>query len=374
MNAVCSICNDGDVTSDNQIIFCDACNVAVHQMCYGIDEVPEGDYFCFACRHFKRDKIVQRQAPDAARNRVFPPLPMSCELCPVKHGAYTRTDTSKSAPNSSIVKWVHTTCAKWQGLDFLVKGKADLVEDVGELKEHFLRSGISCAICQGQRGAYNKCRFDGCQKWIHVSCARASGICEVIHGEDVDGPVTDNPWTLLCPDHSNVSKVDTEGKAKGIPIAMLIQASKEFPPEPIPPPLPQTFKPFNKLSAEERVLALSNRKYEDEVIEELLCKKWAGVRCEVCDVVDDDNISPEVTLRYQLADDISVFAAYKTGFKSGGIDVSALPTASLDVSRQTGDFSDIIFASEESEGFEAGIKSELFGRQLRLNVTAYRYE
>jgi len=31
MDAVCEICNDGEVTPDNQIIFCEACNVAVNQ-------------------------------------------------------------------------------------------------------------------------------------------------------------------------------------------------------------------------------------------------------------------------------------------------------------------------------------------------------
>jgi len=88
---------------------------------------------------------------------------------------------------------------------------------------------------------------------------------------------------------------------------------------------------------------------------------------------DDDNFSPEVSLNYRVSDDVSVFGAYKTGFKSGGIDTSILPTVSLEVSRQAGDFSSLNFDSEESEGFEVGVKSELFGRSLRLNATAYRY-
>ena len=40
MDAVCDICFDGEVTPENQIIFCDTCNVAVHQGCYGIEKVP----------------------------------------------------------------------------------------------------------------------------------------------------------------------------------------------------------------------------------------------------------------------------------------------------------------------------------------------
>ena len=293
MNAVCSICNDGEVTPDNQILFCDSCNVAVHQMCYGIDQVPEGDYYCVACIHFRRDKVSERRAAGSMFIQKPSPLPIVCELCPIKQGAYTRTQILKSAAEtSSAARWVHMTCAKWQGLDFIEKGKADLVEDVSLLKEHFLRLGTTCAICKGRRGAYNKCRHDGCDQWMHVSCARASGVCEVIHGEDVEGPVADNPWTLSCPDHSEVTLPEDGEKVKHIiPIELLIKAANEFPPEPIPPPLPQSFKAFNKLSAEERKVALANKKYEEDFLHELLTKKIAGVRCEVCDMIGDEHIS-----------------------------------------------------------------------------------
>ena len=44
---------------------------------------------------------------------------------------------------------------------------------------------------------------------------------------------------------------------------------------------------------------------------------------------EDDNISPEISLTYAINDDISVYGAYKTGFKSGGIDNNSLPTGGL---------------------------------------------
>ncbi|ASK88143.1 TonB-dependent receptor [Sphingorhabdus sp. SMR4y] len=87
----------------------------------------------------------------------------------------------------------------------------------------------------------------------------------------------------------------------------------------------------------------------------------------------DDNFSPEVSLTYEVADDINLYAAYKTGFKSGGIDSAVLPTLSLQIAKDNDDFSAITFQSEESKGGEIGMKSELFDRQLRFNVTAYRY-
>jgi len=87
----------------------------------------------------------------------------------------------------------------------------------------------------------------------------------------------------------------------------------------------------------------------------------------------DDNISPEVTLRYQANDDLNFFASYKTGFKSGGIDNSALPSNSLSQAAATGDFSALIFQSEEAEGGEIGFKSQWAGRSFTLNATAYYY-
>jgi iron complex outermembrane receptor protein len=88
---------------------------------------------------------------------------------------------------------------------------------------------------------------------------------------------------------------------------------------------------------------------------------------------NDDNLSPEVTLRYQANDDLNFFASYKTGFKSGGIDNSALPSNSLSQAAASGDFSSLIFASEEAEGGEIGFKSQWADRSFTLNATAFYY-
>ncbi|MCY4344941.1 MAG: TonB-dependent receptor, partial [Gammaproteobacteria bacterium] len=88
---------------------------------------------------------------------------------------------------------------------------------------------------------------------------------------------------------------------------------------------------------------------------------------------DDDNLSPEVAINYYLNDDVSVFLAYKQGFKSGGIDNSALPTAALQPTNP--EFPGfLIYQSEEAEGFEAGIKGRFMDGALRLNATAFTYE
>ncbi len=100
---------------------------------------------------------------------------------------------------------------------------------------------------------------------------------------------------------------------------------------------------------------------------------------------EDDNLSPEITATYAVSDSVNVFAAYKSGFKSGGIDNSALPGAGLagignqTINPATGNTFDadatggLIFDSETVDGGEIGIKSQLADRALRLNATLYYY-
>jgi len=87
----------------------------------------------------------------------------------------------------------------------------------------------------------------------------------------------------------------------------------------------------------------------------------------------DNNLSPEITLKYQASDDVNIFASFKTGFKSGGIDNSALPSASLSAAATSGDFSALIYDSETAIGGEIGVKSQFNDRTVTLNATAYYY-
>lgn len=79
------------------------------------------------------------------------------------------------------------------------------------------------------------------------------------------------------------------------------------------------------------------------------------------------NWSPEATIAYKPAPDVNLYASYKTGYKSGGFSNSGIlsPSAGLD---------DFAFDPEKAKGFEAGIKTILFDRQLRLNLAAYTYK
>jgi len=81
-----------------------------------------------------------------------------------------------------------------------------------------------------------------------------------------------------------------------------------------------------------------------------------------------------------MNDDISVYGAYKTGFKSGGIDNNTLPTGGLVLNLNSDDpevreasANVLRFKSEESKGGEIGFRSRILDRSLIFNVTGFHY-
>lgn len=86
----------------------------------------------------------------------------------------------------------------------------------------------------------------------------------------------------------------------------------------------------------------------------------------------DTDISPEATLSYKPSDNSMVYAAYKTGYKSGGFSSPSLyqidPSTGAPVTANQ-----LSFDPEKAEGFEVGYKSRLLENTLRLEAVAYYY-
>jgi len=76
-----------------------------------------------------------------------------------------------------------------------------------------------------------------------------------------------------------------------------------------------------------------------------------------------DNLSPEFTITWTPNDDLTLFASYKQGFKSGSFNVTGTPPAGSDNS----------FGDEKVKGGEIGVKTRLADRSVMLNVAAYYY-
>ena len=80
----------------------------------------------------------------------------------------------------------------------------------------------------------------------------------------------------------------------------------------------------------------------------------------------DDTVG-EITIRHELTNDISIYGAYKQGWKSGGFSNSGI----LGVA--SGSASDFTFAPEEVDGFELGLKGLFWNGSLSLEAEAFSY-
>ena len=73
-DVVCGVCHTGYVEDPetNQLLFCDGCDMVVHQACYGIPKVPTDDFLCTPCkskRGVREDQELQHAAVALNRSR-----------------------------------------------------------------------------------------------------------------------------------------------------------------------------------------------------------------------------------------------------------------------------------------------------------------
>ncbi|MEZ5596271.1 MAG: TonB-dependent receptor [Pseudomonadales bacterium] len=81
------------------------------------------------------------------------------------------------------------------------------------------------------------------------------------------------------------------------------------------------------------------------------------------------NAIPELTLRWEPTDDLTLYAAYKEGFKSGGFSNSAI----LSNLSPPGGF-DFVFDPESNKGGEVGVKAALFDHSVIAAFEVFYYK
>ncbi|EAZ63063.2 Zn-finger protein [Scheffersomyces stipitis CBS 6054] len=169
----CAVCNDSDCDNSNAIVFCDGCDIAVHQECYGIAFIPEGQWLCRKCMINKNRKT-------------------DCVFCPSKTGAFKQLDNSL---------WSHVICALWiNELYFANPIYMEPIEGIDLIPKS--RWKLVCYICKQRIGACIQCTNRNCFQAYHVTCARRAGLyMEMTMG--MQGAIS-NKMTLrtFCDKHS----------------------------------------------------------------------------------------------------------------------------------------------------------------------------
>lgn len=82
---------------------------------------------------------------------------------------------------------------------------------------------------------------------------------------------------------------------------------------------------------------------------------------------EDGTWSGQLAVSYDLFEDVHLYGTYSRGFKSGGINMTALPLTSAGIPAQQA----AVVKPEKVTTFELGLKSQLFDRLLTANVAAF---
>ncbi|KAI9671042.1 MAG: nuA3 HAT complex component nto1 [Alyxoria varia] len=139
----CAVCDDGECENTNAIVFCDGCDLAVHQECYGVPYIPEGQWLCRKCVN------LGRSVP-------------TCIFCPNTDGAFKLTNE---------MRWSHLICAIW--IPEVSLGNSTFMEPVMDVaKVPRQRWKLTCYICNQKMGACIQCGSKNCFQAFHVTCAR----------------------------------------------------------------------------------------------------------------------------------------------------------------------------------------------------------
>ncbi|XP_066153594.1 PHD finger protein rhinoceros [Euwallacea fornicatus] len=183
-NVICDVCRSPDSEDGNEMVFCDSCNICVHQACYGITKIPDGQWLCCTCKISKR--------PD-------------CMLCPNKGGAMKSTRTGQ--------KWAHVSCALW--IPEVSIGCVEKMEPITKISSiPSSRWALICVLCRERRGACIQCSVKTCKTAYHVTCAFKHGLemRAIIEDENADDGVKLRSY---CEKHSKSSKKSEKSVCSG---------------------------------------------------------------------------------------------------------------------------------------------------------------
>ncbi|KAM6468717.1 E3 ubiquitin-protein ligase Jade-2 isoform 1-T1 [Liasis olivaceus] len=167
-DVVCDVCRSPEGEDGNEMVFCDKCNVCVHQACYGILKVPTGNWLCRTCALGVQPK---------------------CLLCPKRGGALK--------PTRSGTKWVHVSCALW--IPEVSIGCPEKMEPITKISHiPASRWALSCSLCKECTGTCIQCSMPSCITAFHVTCA-------FVHNLDMRTLLAENDevkFKSFCLEHS----------------------------------------------------------------------------------------------------------------------------------------------------------------------------
>lgn len=165
---VCHVCGEGVPDwwhPADEIVFCDGCDIQVHMSCYGLNKLPEGEWFCRGCKEgVTKGPLVSCGTPRGI-----------CAMCPHPGGALVRVDP----PSKRDVPWLspgyhaHLACALYlpEVKITLQKNAQAPMVDMSQIKS--TRMNLKCSVCD-EVGACTQCAMHKCFHAFHPLCSRGN--------------------------------------------------------------------------------------------------------------------------------------------------------------------------------------------------------
>lgn len=195
-NDVCSVCQMGQPTSENGMIYCDGkCAICVHQECYGIAELPNvSKWYCKRCEPYSMVRSSK----------------IKCIACPERTGALKETTGHE--------EFCHVVCALWlPGVSF---GELKRMQPINLRDAPATPPNTCCQICHkagkpkdiSASGMTAPCAHAGCEVRMHVTCAQSEDLLVVPahRGKMIRGQK--DRFQVLC--HAHRSEAPARPKQK----------------------------------------------------------------------------------------------------------------------------------------------------------------
>ncbi|OWB74107.1 hypothetical protein B5S31_g3886 [[Candida] boidinii] len=183
----CAVCNLSECDATNDIVFCDGCNIAVHQECYGVAFIPEGPWLCRKCLISRNEKS-------------------RCIFCPSSTGAFKQTDHGF---------WGHAICTLWiHELYFANPSFMEPIEGIQYIPQS--RWKLNCYICKQKIGACIQCSKPSCFLAYHATCAKRSDLCMILKNGFQAAMTNHSSMVSYCEKHTPLDWLATHDVKAGI--------------------------------------------------------------------------------------------------------------------------------------------------------------
>ncbi|KAL5212227.1 hypothetical protein ABZP36_023074 [Zizania latifolia] len=204
-SSICDVCCLGENgrVSDTMLC-CNGCKVSVHQKCYGLHVVPDGQWLCTWCKYLESTVGLLKKDVDSS-------LSMPCVLCPKEKGVLkpVKGEAGRTVHGGNL-KFVHLFCTLWTpGALVEDMESMDPVSNVGSVQQN--QRNLVCNICKVKHGVCVRCSHGTCRTAFHPICAR-----EAKHQMEIWGKYGHPNVELraFCSKHSAIGCINSVERSK----------------------------------------------------------------------------------------------------------------------------------------------------------------